>query len=55
MTDSWHVVAKLLTLSRMSKVDYRNKVLPIKIIKMYNTIKLQSFYVKPQLWTHIMI
>ncbi len=27
MTDSWHVVAKLLTVSRMSKVDYQNKVL----------------------------
>ncbi len=28
MTASWHVVAKLLTVSRMSKVDYQNKVLP---------------------------
>ncbi len=28
MTASWHVVAKLLTVSRMSKVDYWNKVLP---------------------------
>ncbi len=28
MTASWHVVVKLLTVSRMSKVDYRNKVLP---------------------------
>ncbi len=28
MTASWHVVAKLLNVSRMSKVDYRNKVLP---------------------------
>ncbi len=27
MTASWHVVAKLLTVSRMSKVDYQNKVL----------------------------
>ncbi len=25
MTASWHVVAKLLTISRMSKVDYLNK------------------------------
>ncbi len=29
MTASRHVSAKLLTVSRMSKVDYRNKVLPI--------------------------
>ncbi len=29
MTASWHVVAKLLTVSRMSKVDYQNKVLPV--------------------------
>ncbi len=28
MTASWYVVAKLLTVSIMSKVDYRNKVLP---------------------------
>ncbi len=28
MTASWHVVAKLLIVSRMSKVDYRIKVLP---------------------------
>ncbi len=28
MTASWHVVAKLLNVSRMSKVDYQNKVLP---------------------------
>ncbi len=28
MTASWDVVAKLLTVSRMSKVDYQNKVLP---------------------------
>ncbi len=28
MTASWHVIAKLLTVSRMSKVDYQNKVLP---------------------------
>ncbi len=28
MTASLHVVSKLLTVSRMSKVDYRNKVLP---------------------------
>ncbi len=28
MTASWHVVTKLLTVSRMSKVDYQNKVLP---------------------------
>ncbi len=28
MTGSLHVVSKLLTVSRMSKVDYRNKVLP---------------------------
>ncbi len=27
MTAGWHVVAKLLTVSRMSKVDYQNKVL----------------------------
>ncbi len=40
----------------MSKVDYQNKVLPIKMIKkMYNTIKLQSFYEKPQIWPQIMI
>ncbi len=26
MTASWHVVAKLLTASRMTKVDYRNSV-----------------------------
>ncbi len=32
MTASWHVVAKLLTVSRMSKVDYRNKVLPLVIL-----------------------
>ncbi len=28
MTASWHVVEKLLTVSRMSKVDYQNEVLP---------------------------
>ncbi len=28
MTASWHVVAKLLTVSRMSIVDFQNKVLP---------------------------
>ncbi len=28
MTASWHVVAKLLIVSRISKVDYQNKVLP---------------------------
>ncbi len=33
MTASWHVVAKLLTVSRMSKVDYRNKGLPGKVMK----------------------
>ncbi len=27
MTAGWHVVAKLLTVSRMSKVEYGNKVL----------------------------
>ncbi len=32
MTASWHVVAKLLTFSRMSKVDYQNKVLPILLL-----------------------
>ncbi len=31
MTASWHVVAKLLTVSRMSKVDNQNKVLPKRI------------------------
>ncbi len=31
MTASWHAVAKLLTVSRMSKVNYRNKVLPKKV------------------------
>ncbi len=29
MTASWHVVAKLLTISRMSKVDYQIKCYPI--------------------------
>ncbi len=33
MTASY-VVAKLLTVSRMSKVDYRNKVLPAKPVLM---------------------
>ncbi len=28
MTASWYLVAKLLIVSRMSKVDYRKKVLP---------------------------
>ncbi len=28
MTVSWHVVTKLLTVSRISKVDYQYKVLP---------------------------
>ncbi len=28
LEDSWHVVAYLLTVSRISKVDYQNKVLP---------------------------
>ncbi len=32
MTASWHVVAKLLTVSIMSKVDYQNKVLPIVLL-----------------------
>ncbi len=34
MTASWHVVAKLLTVSRMSRVDYQNKVLPYRLITM---------------------
>ncbi len=29
MTASWHVVAKLLTVHRMTKVDYHNKVFPV--------------------------
>ncbi len=32
MTASWHVDAKLLTVSRMSKVEYQKKVLPKKYI-----------------------
>ncbi len=28
LTASWHAFAKLLTVSGMSKVNYRNKVLP---------------------------
>ncbi len=28
MTARWHVGAKLLTVSRLSKVNYQNKVLP---------------------------
>jgi len=35
MTASWHVVAKLITVSRMSKVDYQNKVLPNIFIYVY--------------------
>ncbi len=38
MTSSWHVVAKLLTVSRMSKVDYQKKIcIPI----WSNKIKIQ--------------
>ncbi len=37
MTASWHVVAMLLTVSRMSKVDYQNNVLPQFLIIMSNT------------------
>ncbi len=33
MTANRHVVVKLLTVNRMSKVDYQNKVLPNFIIK----------------------
>ncbi len=33
MTASWHVVAKLLTVSRMSKVEYWNKVLPWMVLE----------------------
>ncbi len=35
MTASLHVVAELLTVSRMSKVDYRNKVLVPKAFPQY--------------------
>ncbi len=29
MTGNWHVVAKLLTVDRMSELDYQNKVLSL--------------------------
>ncbi len=39
MTTSWHVVAKLLTAGRMSKVDYQNKVVPLFLHMMHNSLK----------------
>ncbi len=44
MTASWYVVAKLLTVSRMSKVDYQNKVLPIFIWLNFACIALYVFF-----------
>ncbi len=39
MAASWHVVAKLLTVSRMSKVDYQNKVLLCILLKMWKYLE----------------
>ncbi len=44
MTASWHVVAKLLAVSRMSKVDYQNKVLP------KNFLNIDVFALKSNLY-----
>jgi len=41
MTVSWHVVEKLLIVSRMSKVDYQNKVLPIVPVISVFTLEIQ--------------
>jgi len=37
MTFSSHVVEKLLIVSRMSKVDYQNKVLPVFFFFFYRS------------------